>query len=134
MEKWEVQLSTILNDTLRPMEFALFYNDNKGDDYQCIFTNFDRYEGEKEYDLYSIPSLIRVLTLKNQIVADGALNQVYKEPAKEAAFVLEWGSNGRKVMIFNTERPKIFDQDLFVESVTHEQENLKKLFNRILHS
>ena len=60
MENWEVQLSTILNDTLRPMEFALFFNDNDGEDYKCIYTNFERYKGKQDYDIYSIPSLMSI--------------------------------------------------------------------------
>ena len=134
MQNWEIQLSTILNESLRPMEFTLFHNDHSSEDYEMIFSNMDKYKEQKTWDLYSIPSLIRVLTLKNQILTEACLNSFYKEPSKEACFVLEWAPKSRKIIIFNTERAKVFNQEVFIESINNEQENLKKLFNRILHS
>lgn len=134
MQNWELQLSTILNDTLKPMAFALFHNDNETDDYKLIYSNMDKYKDKEDWDLYSIPSLLRVLTLKNQIVSEECLERFYKEPANEICFVLEWGAKGRKVMVFNTERPKVFEQEMFIDAITSEQENLKKIFNRIVHS
>lgn len=133
MQNWDIQLSTILNDTLKPMKFALFYNDNSTDDYQLIFSNMEKYEGSEYWDPYSIPSLVRVLTLKNQIVSETCLEGFYKEPTTEVCFVLEWSSKARKIMVFNTERAKVFEQEEFINAINSEQENLKKLYNRILH-
>ncbi|MBK25432.1 MAG: hypothetical protein CME70_15665 [Halobacteriovorax sp.] len=133
MQNWDIQLSTILNDTLKPMKFALFYNDNSTDDYQLIFSNMEKYEGSEYWDPYSIPSLIRVLTLKNQIVSETCLEGFYKEPTTEVCFVLEWSPKARKIMVFNTERAKVFEQEEFINAINSEQENLKKLYNRILH-
>lgn len=134
MQNWEIQLSTILNDSLRPMEFALFYNEDSSKDFLKVFSNIEKYQNQDNWDIYSIPSLIRVLTLKNQIVSEDCLETFYKEPATEVCFVLDWGVKGRKIIVFNTARAKVFDQEVFIESMNSEQDNLKKLFNRILHS
>lgn len=134
MQNWEVQLATILNDSLHPMEFALFYNENSGEDFKRVYSNIEKYKEQDDWDVYSIPSLIRVLTLKNQIVSEDCLETFYKEPASEICFVLDWASTGRRIIVFNTSKAKVFDQESFIQSINSEQDNLKKLFNRILHS
>ncbi|MFT6070221.1 MAG: hypothetical protein ACJAT2_001784 [Bacteriovoracaceae bacterium] len=134
MKNWDTQLSTILKDSLSPMKFTFFHSEDATNDYQKIYSNMDNYQDKDLWDLYSIPSLVRVLTLKNQILSEECLEEFYKDSAEEVCFVLEWTPKTRKIIVFNTEQASVFDQETFIESINVEQENLKKLFNRALFS
>lgn len=134
MKNLETQLSTILNDSLSPMEFSFFHSEDATNDYQKVFSNMDSYQDSDLWDLYSIPSLVRVLTLKNQILSEECLEEFYKDSTTEVCFVLEWSQKTRKIIVFDTQKASVFDQETFLEAIDLEQENLKKLFNRALFS
>lgn len=134
MKNWETQLSTILNNSLSPMEFTFFHSEDAMNDYQKVYSNMDSYQGKDQWDLYSIPSLVRVLTLKNQILSEECLEEFYQDSTSEVCFVLEWSPKTRKIIVFDTLKASIFDQETFIEAINLEQDNLKKLFNRVLFS
>jgi hypothetical protein len=134
MKNWETQLSTILKDSLSPMEFTFFHSEDTLNDYQKVYSNMEAYQEKEQWDLYSIPSLVRVLTLKNQLLSDKCLEDFYNDSTTEVCFVLEWSPKTRKIIVFDTQRASVFDQEAFIDSINAEQESLKKLFNRVLFS
>ncbi|MBT3583353.1 MAG: hypothetical protein HN509_00490 [Halobacteriovoraceae bacterium] len=123
-------IQEILKQSIDPLKVSLLFNSNEYQDFLCFHSSSSIYEVGKEYNLYDLKGLLRVLCLKRAILNEELLKNLYKRNLDEICLILEWNDHARKIMLIQTADLNHFDEELFANTFNKEVNSLLKEFQK----
>lgn len=132
MNKIEQELKSLFSNSIEPLKVSLFCSNNEYDDFLCSFSNCSKYKTGEKKSLYELNPLIRVLSLKTQILSNTLINRVYLEEDKTLCFILEWKNYAKKIFLFDIENLVVFEDKEFTETLDNNKNMLFNIFQTSL--
>ena len=120
-------LKDILGQALTPVRFTLLFNRNEYSHYSCLYTDSTRFEEGKEYLLYDLLPLIRVLSVKAEVIDYELARDIFGEqPSDDLCYIYEWSHDSRIIFFVHFEQIEDFDEELFMHILKFENASLQK--------
>ncbi len=125
-----LKIQHLLNQSLSPVQIAMFFNDNEYRPYHCIFSNSNSYHHNKNYDLYQLAPLLRTICKKSEILSNDLYKHLFNnEYSNHLCYMLNWEDFNRKIIIFDLNQTTVFDNKLFIKIMSENTKDLLDIFN-----
>jgi hypothetical protein len=86
--------------------YGLFYSGDLYENFTYLNGNLDKYIQNKQYCFYQFPALVRLLSLKSEIITNDLGKKLYQTWQQNVAFIIDWTPDNYSYLIF-----KIYDEN-----------------------
>ncbi len=127
--KIQHDLENFFCDMISPLNIKYLQCSDSWLNFKTVFaTNIE--ELDTVTSVYNIPSLMRVLLEKSNIINEQSINELFTGNSTEICFILDW-STQKKILVFSLDGAKHFADMQFSKEIILAREYLIELFSGV---
>lgn len=127
------KLENLFQGILSPLQVSIFFAESEYANLKCLHSTNGAYQLHQTLSIYDVPSLLRVLSQKADILQETLVEEIYEEESEFLCYVLEWSDHARKIILFNLENAEIFEQEEFTNILRTKQENIREIYQKLYY-
>lgn len=116
------ELINFFKDILKPLKIAYATSEDSFLNFVFHISNIDTIK-PSTLSVYEIPSLMRVLLTKENILPEEEILKIYPNDEKQICYILEWGKR-KSIVIFSLKEATIFADHFFSKDLLNKRETL----------
>ena len=115
-------------NVIDPLKMTLLLGHGGYFNLTCLYSSDQGFQMGEAYSLYHIPSLLRTLGTRADILAEHVYDELYENSAEQICYILDWDDFVMKVFLFDISNLKVFNEENFVRILQEDQEHLAQIF------
>lgn len=79
---------------------SYFQSTEQIDMLRCFHSSSDKYKADKDYSIFEIASLTRILAQRSGVISPKLRLDIAKDSRSEICYILDWNQKHKKIIIF----------------------------------
>lgn len=129
LDGFSSELTNFFKDIIKPLKIAYATCEDEFLNFKVHLSNIDNIN-LGTFSTYEIPSLMRVLLTKENILPEESILEIYPNQEKQICYILEWGKR-KSILIFSLKDATLFADHLFSKDILNKRDNLLKILHDI---
>lgn len=127
LDGFSSELRIFFKDIIKPLKIAYATCEDDFLNFKFHLSNIDNIN-QGIFPTYEIPSLMRVLLTKENILPPESILELYPNEEKQICYILEWGKR-KSILIFCLKNATLFADHLFSKEILNKRDILLKILH-----